>query len=98
MSEELTRMTNIYVGNLAQRVTEEEIREAFGLFGQVGKIRIVVDQETNRSLGYAFVEMTNPNDAKAAIVKKGFGDAFVVGDMNGYIIPADEADELMKQP
>ncbi len=67
VSEELTRMTNIYVGNLAQRVTEEEIRQAFGRFGQVGKIRIVVDHETNRSLGYAFVEMTNPTDAKAAI-------------------------------
>ena len=67
VSEELTRMTNIYVGNLAQRVTEEEIRQAFGRFGQVGKIRIVVDHETNRSLGYAFVEMSNPTDAKAAI-------------------------------
>lgn len=60
-------MTNIYVGNLAQRVTEEEIRQAFGRFGQVGKIRIVVDHETNQSLGYAFVEMTSPTDAKAAI-------------------------------
>jgi RNA recognition motif-containing protein len=60
-------MTNIYVGNLAQRVTEEEIREAFARFGQVGSIRIVIDQETNRSLGYAFVEMLSPTDAKAAI-------------------------------
>ena len=65
--QRVNRMTNIYVGNLAQRVTEEEIRQAFGRFGQVGKIRIVVDQETNRSLGYAFVEMTSSTDAKAAI-------------------------------
>jgi RNA recognition motif-containing protein len=60
-------MTNIYVGNLAQRVTEDEIRQAFGRFGQVGKIRIVFDHETNRSLGYAFVEMASPIDARAAI-------------------------------
>jgi hypothetical protein len=37
-------------------------------------------------------------DAKIAIQKEGFTDAFVVGDMNGYIIPAEEADGLMKQP
>lgn len=60
-------MTNIYVGNLAQRVTEEEIRQAFGRFGQVGKVRIVVDHETKQSLGYAFVEMISPADAMAAI-------------------------------
>ncbi|MCE2753922.1 MAG: RNA-binding protein, partial [Pirellula sp.] len=28
-------MTNIYVGNLSFRATEEEVREAFSRFGQV---------------------------------------------------------------
>ena len=60
-------MTSIYVGNLSSSVTEEEIRRAFGHFGQVNGVRIIVDHETKRSRGYAFVEMPVQNDANAAI-------------------------------
>ena len=60
-------MTSIYVGNLSSCVTEEEIRRAFGHFGQVSGVKIIVDHETNRSRGYAFVEMPSEEDAEAAI-------------------------------
>jgi RNA recognition motif-containing protein len=60
-------MTNIYVGNLAYRATEEEIREAFSRFGQVDSVQIIKDRETGRSRGFAFVEMPNVDQAREAI-------------------------------
>jgi RNA recognition motif-containing protein len=60
-------MTNIYVGNLAYRATEEEIREAFAQYGQVDSVQIIKDRETGRSRGFAFVEMSNAEQAKKAI-------------------------------
>jgi len=60
-------VTNIYVGNLSFRATEEEVREAFSRFGQVSKVSIITDRETGRSRGFAFVEMPSPDEAKSAI-------------------------------
>lgn len=60
-------MTNIYVGNLSYRATEEELRQAFGQFGRVGKVSIITDRETGRSRGFAFVEMPDAGEAQAAI-------------------------------
>ncbi len=60
-------MTNIYVGNLAFTVTEDELRTAFEEFGPVNSINIIKDRETGRSRGFAFVEMQNGDQAKQAI-------------------------------
>jgi RNA recognition motif-containing protein len=60
-------MTNIYVGNLSYRATEDELREAFGRYGQVDSVQIIKDRETGRSRGFAFVEMPDAEQAKAAI-------------------------------
>ncbi len=60
-------MTNIYVGNLSYRATEEDVRQAFGRYGQVSGVSIVSDRETGRSRGFAFVEMPDAEEAKAAI-------------------------------
>ena len=60
-------VTNIYVGNLSFKATESDLRDAFSAFGEVSKVSIVVDRETNRSRGFAFVEMPNSQEAKSAI-------------------------------
>jgi RNA recognition motif-containing protein len=60
-------MTNIYVGNLSYRATEDEIREAFARYGQVESVQIIKDRETGRSRGFGFVEMPDAEQAKAAI-------------------------------
>ncbi len=60
-------VTNIYVGNLAYRATEDEIRQAFSRFGQVSRVSIIMDRDTGRSRGFAFVEMPNEDEAKAAV-------------------------------
>lgn len=60
-------MTNIYVGNLSYRATEDEIRSAFEQYGSVSKVSIIMDRDTGRSRGFAFVEMANGDEAQAAI-------------------------------
>ena len=61
------KVTNIYVGNLSFRATDEDIRKAFTQYGQVTSVNIVMDQDTGRSRGFAFVEMANANEASEAI-------------------------------
>ena len=58
---------NIYIGNLAYGVTEEELRDAFGQFGEVSSANVITDGQTGRSKGFGFVEMPNDNEAEAAI-------------------------------
>ncbi|MEZ6136133.1 MAG: RNA-binding protein [Pirellulaceae bacterium] len=60
-------MTNIYVGNLSFRATEDDVRNAFSAHGEVASVNIIMDRETGRSRGFAFVEMPNADEANAAI-------------------------------
>jgi cold-inducible RNA-binding protein len=60
-------MKNIYVGNLDFRTTEEELRKAFEVYGQVDKVNIVTDKDTGQQRGFAFVEMTNDPEGEKAI-------------------------------
>jgi len=58
---------NIYVGNLSYEVTEEELKEAFEPFGEVETVKVLKDNDTGRSKGFGFVEMSNNADAQSAI-------------------------------
>ena len=60
---------NIYVGNLSYGMSEDELRDAFGAFGQVSSVKILMDRETGRSRGFGFVEMPNQSEAETAIAK-----------------------------
>ncbi|WP_146391557.1 RNA recognition motif domain-containing protein [Allorhodopirellula solitaria] len=60
-------MTNIYVGNLSFSATEDDLREAFEQYGEVSTANIIMDRETGRSRGFAFVEMADAEGAKEAI-------------------------------
>jgi len=58
---------NIYVGNLAYSVTQDELREAFEPFGTIVNTKIIMDRETDRSKGFGFVEMEDTSAGEAAI-------------------------------
>ncbi len=58
---------NIYVGNMSFDMTEEELRQAFGEYGEVSSARIITDRETGRPRGFGFVEMPDDDAAKKAI-------------------------------
>jgi RNA recognition motif-containing protein len=58
---------NIYVGNLSFKAGEDDVRQAFTAYGQVDSVAIITDKATGRSKGFAFVEMSNNEEANAAI-------------------------------
>jgi RNA recognition motif-containing protein len=58
---------NIYVGNLAYSVTQDDLREAFAAYGEISSVNLITDKFTGDSKGFGFVEMPNNSEADAAI-------------------------------
>jgi RNA recognition motif-containing protein len=58
---------NIYVSNLSFHTTEEDLHALFSKFGKVTSANIITDRDTNRSRGFAFVEMPADDEAQNAI-------------------------------
>jgi RNA recognition motif-containing protein len=67
----------IYVGNLAYRTTEDELRVEFEKYGTVSEVSVITDRETGRSKGFGFVEMLDSDEATAAIEAL---DGFNIGE------------------
>ena len=59
----------IYVGNVRSGVSEAAIATEFEKFGTVVSVTIPKDSKTGRILGCAFVEMSNDEQAQAAIAQ-----------------------------
>src|SRR4051812_21404765 len=60
--------TRLYVGNLSYNVTEPELRDVFAEGGRnVVEVKIVMDRDTGRPRGFAFVEMGSDDEASQAI-------------------------------
>ncbi|MGO9568219.1 MAG: RNA recognition motif domain-containing protein [Desulfomonilaceae bacterium] len=57
----------IYVGNLSFDSGEEDLKTLFEAYGAVDSARIIVDQFTNRSRGFGFIEMQNREEGLKAI-------------------------------
>src|SRR5690348_8602131 len=57
----------LYVGGLPYQTTEEELQQLFEQIGPVTQASVIVDRDTGRSKGFGFVEMSNDQDAQAAI-------------------------------
>lgn len=60
-------MMNIYAGNLAYSVTEDDLRSAFERYGKVERVSVISDRLTGRSRGFGFVEMPDDEEGKNAI-------------------------------
>jgi cold-inducible RNA-binding protein len=57
----------LYVGNLSYDTSESDLRKLFEQHGTVESAQIIMDRETGRSKGFAFVEMSSDQEAQAAI-------------------------------
>src|SRR3979411_674389 len=57
----------LVVGNLPYSVTSERLQEAFSQFGTVSSSKVIVDRETGRSRGFAFLEMETDDQGAAAM-------------------------------
>ena len=83
---------NIYVGNLAYSVTEDELRQAFSQFGDVTRANVITDKYSGQSKGFGFVEMSDKVAAEEAI------SALNGTDLNGRSIKVNEAKPREPRP
>jgi RNA recognition motif-containing protein len=83
---------NIYAGNLAQAVTEDDLREAFRAFGEVSFVNIVKDRANKSSRGFGFLAMPVQLEAEAAVT------ALHGKEMKGQSLIVNEARPRTLQP
>lgn len=83
---------NIYVGNLAYGVSDNELEAAFQMHGEVSRATVITDRDTGRSKGFGFVEMPNNEEAEAAI------EALNGMPLKGREIRVNEARERTERP
>lgn len=75
----------IYVGNLPYETDDEALREIFGEYGTVDNVKIIINHDTGRSKGYAFVTMNDNEEAEKAI------EAIDGNDIGGRPIKVNES-------
>ena len=61
--------TKLFVGNLSFNTTEGDVLDLFKQAGNVVKCELIVDKFTNKSRGFAFVEMGSQDEANAAVTQ-----------------------------
>jgi RNA recognition motif-containing protein len=59
----------LYVGGLPYQTTEQDLIDLFGQIGQVAQATVITDRDTGRSKGFGFVELSNDEEAQAAIAQ-----------------------------
>ena len=59
----------LYVGNLSYSMSDESLSDLFSQFGAVESAKVIMDRESGRSKGFAFVEMSSSEEAQTAIDK-----------------------------
>ncbi len=77
----------LYVGNLPFSITEDELRQAFEKHGGVSSVNVIMDRDTGRPRGFAFVEMAEQSAADNAI------SAMNGVEMGGRTLRVDVAQE-----
>jgi RNA recognition motif-containing protein len=78
-------MKNLFVGNLSFQTTDGELTSLFEPFGTINKVQVVTDRDTGQSRGFAFVEMSNDEEAASAI------GALNGKEVNGRALNVNEA-------
>ena len=57
----------IYVSNLSFTITDDQLKKVFAPFGDVASAKVMTDKFTNRSRGFAFIEMPDEQQGQKAI-------------------------------
>jgi RNA recognition motif-containing protein len=84
--------TKLYVGNLPFTSTAQDLQDLFSQAGTVVSVDLIFDKFTGRSRGFAFLAMSTPEEAQAAIQKfNGFG-------MDGRNLTVNEARPKEERP
>ena len=62
-------MKNLFVGNMSFQTTEADLRALFEPYGKVVRVHVATDRETGQARGFAFVEMSNDEEAAKAMAE-----------------------------
>ena len=84
--------TKLYVGNLSYDTTENDLQDLFSPHGTVAEVHLPTDRDTGRPRGFAFVTMSAPEGAQAAI------DALNGQDQAGRNLVVNEARPREERP
>ena len=57
----------LYVGNLSYSTKDADLKETFGVYGELTSVAVITDRDTGRSKGFGFVEFANEEDGAAAM-------------------------------
>ena len=60
-----------FVGNLAFSATEGDVEALFSPYGSLDEVRLVMNRDTGRSRGFAFVTFSAQKDAESALAMNG---------------------------
>ena len=82
----------LYVGNLSYSLKAPELEEVFKTVGEVVNVKVVMDQETGRSKGFAFVEMATDDQGTQAI------ETLNGKDIGGRALKVTEANPRPEKP
>jgi len=67
LGEKAVSQSKIYVGNLPYSATEQELTDLFGKFGQIKQVSLIIDKETGRSKGFAFITFETAESAQSSL-------------------------------
>ena len=84
--------SKLYVGNLPYSMRDDDLQQHFAQFGQVNSAKVMMDRDTGRSKGFAFVEMGSRDEAQAAI--RGMNGQ----EFNGRALVVNEARPREERP
>ncbi len=70
----------LYIANLSPETTQQDLHALFSEAGTVSLVEVVMDPKSGRSRGFAFVTMTDQEEAEKAV------DMFNEKDVNGHIL------------
>lgn len=79
----------IYVGNLGYSIENGMLSDKFSVYGKVESAKVIMDRDTNRSKGFAFVEMSSGAEATNAI------NALNGTDFGGRLMNVSEAKPMV---
>jgi RNA recognition motif-containing protein len=82
----------LYVGNLSYSLKSQDLEEVFRSAGEVLNVKVVMDQETGRSKGFAFVEMATDDQGAQAI------ESLNGKDVGGRALKVTEANPRPERP
>jgi len=80
------QQNKLYVGNLPYTVDDAQLRDLFGKYGQIDELAVIMDRDTGRPKGFAFVTFASQQAAESALAENG-------KDMGGRAIRVNIAEE-----